>query len=402
MQLVDTPRPDALPGDIIRNTAALARDDLDREVYCILGMPIDAVDMSTVLRAIDTAAANAAAPFVLSTPNVNFLVNSQTDEDFRESLLLSDLCPPDGMPIVWIARLMGIPIRRRVAGSDIFDALKNRRRRERPLRLSLFGTTEGVAGAASERLNRERGGLNCVDWVCPGFGTVEELSHDRLIDRINESNADFLVAALGAKKGQLWLRRNHHRLQVPVRAHLGATINFAAGAVKRAPRVVQKLGLEWLWRIKEEPGLFRRYLHDGQVLVRLLATRAIPLAISARWLQLRAASNADDFAIARFADDHTATVRLSGYATARHAPQAISCLRGALASRKRIIVDLSQTRAVDARFLGLFLMVRKQLRSSGSTLRFIGVSPRLERQFRLNGLGYLLSRGKHHDVSTVG
>ena len=106
------PRPAALP------------DDLSREVYCILGIPIDAIEMSAVLRIIGMAAANR-APFVISTPNLNFLVNSQSDAEFRESVLLSDLCPADGMPIVWIARLMGIPIN---AGSQVLIFSKRLKR----------------------------------------------------------------------------------------------------------------------------------------------------------------------------------------------------------------------------------------------------------------------------------
>ena len=77
-------------------------NDLAREVYCILGMPIDAIEMPDVLRHIEAAAVNA-KPFVISTPNVNFLVNSQSDPEFRESLLFSDLCPPDGVPIIGCA-----------------------------------------------------------------------------------------------------------------------------------------------------------------------------------------------------------------------------------------------------------------------------------------------------------
>ena len=108
---------------------------------------------------------------------------------------------------------------------------------------------------------------------------MQQLSEDHYIDQINASNADFLVAALGAKKGQVWLLRNHFRLRVPIRAHLGATINFQAGAVRRAPRMLQQLGLEWLWRIKEEPALFGRYWYDGIALLRLLFTQVLPLAI---------------------------------------------------------------------------------------------------------------------------
>jgi N-acetylglucosaminyldiphosphoundecaprenol N-acetyl-beta-D-mannosaminyltransferase len=374
------------------NTTAVHHDDLDREVYCILGMPIDAIDMPAVLRSIDLAAANA-APFVISTPNLNFLVNSLTDPGFRETLLRSDLCPTDGAPIVWIARLLGIPIKKRVAGSDIFEALKFRPGAGRPLKIFLFGATEPVAAAAAERLNLGAVGLKCVGWLCPGFGDVDELSEDHFIDRINSSNADFLVAALGAKKGQLWLQRNHSRLRIPIRAHLGAVINFQAGAVKRAPYAMQKLGLEWLWRIKEEPSLFGRYWHDGGVLLRLLWTRVLPLAVGARWLKLQANRSRHDLVIVPVQNDQNVTMRLSGYATARRIPEAIACFREAVASHKQVVVDLSQTQAIDARFFGLLLMLRKQLKGRGSALEFQGVSSKLHRQFRLNELEFLLSAG---------
>ena len=163
-----------------------------------------------------------------------FWSTRQNDPEFRESLLLSDLCPADGMPIVWIARLTGIPIKHRIAGSDIFEALKARPHPKRPLKVFLFGAKESVAAAAARALN-VTAGLSCVGWICPGWGTVDELSQEIFIDQINSSNADFLVATLGAVKGQLWLKRNHRRLRIPIRSHLGATVHFQAGTVKRAP-----------------------------------------------------------------------------------------------------------------------------------------------------------------------
>jgi N-acetylglucosaminyldiphosphoundecaprenol N-acetyl-beta-D-mannosaminyltransferase len=365
-------------------------DDLSREVYCILGMPIDAVEMPTVLQRIKAAAATA-APFIISTPNLNFLVNSQVDPDFRDTLLLSDLCPTDGMPIVWIARLMGIPLKRRIAGSDIFEALKATQGAGRPLKVFLFGGAEGVAAAASKALNIEPSGLACVGTMCPGFGTVDEMSRDDIIHQINASRADFLVAALGAKKGQLWLKHNHRRLRIPIRAHLGATINFQAGTVKRAPRILRKLGLEWLWRIKEEPHLWRRYRHDGIVLLRQLVTCVLPLAIWTRWQRLRWDPKGHDLFIQQDQDEQSVTLAFFGAATARHVHKAISCFRDALLAGKKITVDLSDTRLVDARFLGLLLMLRKRLKEQQLGLELAGVSSRLEKLFHLNGVGFLLS-----------
>ncbi len=367
------------------------RDDFSREVYCVLGMPIDAVTMTNVLSRIDAAAGNR-LPYLISTPNLNFLVNSLTNHEFKESLLLSDLCPADGMPIVWIARLLGAPIKERIAGSDIFAALKSR---VRPvaLKIFLFGSTEAVAAEACQRLNFEPRGLKCVGWLCPGFGSVDELSQETILEKINASGADFLMAALGAKNGQLWLLQNHARLRIPVRAHLGATINFQAGTVKRAPRTVRRLGFEWLWRIKEEPNLFARYGHDGAVLLRLLLTHILPLLIYARWFQFLDRYSRHDFAVVRKECANNDELYLSGYATARRAPQVITAFREAVASQKSVLVDLSQIKGLDARIFGLLLMLRKQLIGQGLALKFQGASPKLQRQFRLNEVGFLLSVG---------
>src|SRR4029078_8364361 len=101
---------------------ALSRD-LEREVYGVFGIPIDRVNLAEAAAAV-RAAALAGRPYILSTPNLNFLILSRTDQEFRESLLASDLCTADGMPLVWLAKLLGIPIETRICGSDIFDFLK--------------------------------------------------------------------------------------------------------------------------------------------------------------------------------------------------------------------------------------------------------------------------------------
>jgi N-acetylglucosaminyldiphosphoundecaprenol N-acetyl-beta-D-mannosaminyltransferase len=373
--------------DVMRTNCS---DDLSREVYCILGIPVDAIDMQSVVRRIESAAANKTT-FLVTTPNLNFLVNSLSDPEFRESLLLSDLCPADGMPIVWIARLLGIPIKHRIAGSDFFAALKNRRTPAKPLSVFLFGGAEGVAEAASRALNATPSGLNCVGTCYPGFGSVEEMSRCDVIHNANSSNADFLVASLGAKKGQSWLMRNHHRLLIPVRAHLGAAINFEAGTLRRAPLFMQKFGLEWLWRIKEEPYLWRRYWTDANVLLRLLLTRVLPLIIGKRWLRLRYGHYGQNLLVAQNLGHESVTITLSGAATAPHIDKVILAFRNAIATKKSIMIDFSNTTAIDARFLGLLLVFIKATKGRGARMIVTGLSPKLEAMFRLNGVGFLLS-----------
>jgi N-acetylglucosaminyldiphosphoundecaprenol N-acetyl-beta-D-mannosaminyltransferase len=361
-------------------------DDLSREVYCILGIPVDAIGMHTVLRRIESAAAGR-TPFLISTANLNFLVNSQLDREFRESLILSDLCTPDGMPIVWIAWLAGIPIKHRIAGSDIFDALKVEHSTAQPLKIFLFGGPEGVAMAASRALNGQPSGLNCVGWLYPGYGSTEEMSRDDIIDKINSSGADFLSASLGAQKGQLWLQLNHHRLSIPVRAHLGATLNFQAGTVRRAPSIMRKLGLEWLWRIKEEPHLRRRYWNDGRVLLRLLFTHVLPFVFWTWWLRLRY-ERGEDLVVTPSYGYEAATLSLSGPANARNVNKAIPAFTEAIATKKQIVLDFSNTRTIDARFLGLLLMLKKVLENDRTAPIFVGLSPVMKIIFRLNRLDF--------------
>jgi N-acetylglucosaminyldiphosphoundecaprenol N-acetyl-beta-D-mannosaminyltransferase len=364
-------------------------DSLSRQVYCILGVPIDRITMPAVLRHIETAAAYD-APFMLSTPNLNFLVTSQFDAEFRETLLLSDLCPADGAPILWIARLLGVPIEQRIAGSDIFEALKLG---SKPLKVFFFGGAEGVAAAAARALNRGPGKLRCVGAFNPGFCSVEDMGCDEIIARVNASGADLLVASLGAMKGQLWLQRNFDRLRVPVRAHLGAALNFQAGAVKRAPVVMREWGLEWLWRIKEEPRLCGRYVNDGFTLVRLLFTSVLPLAIGS-WSRKQNRQLREHFSVTQAHDEECVTVSCSGSAVARHVERVIPVLREAIATGKRLKIDFSASEEIDARFLGLLLMVRKTLKARRMVLTLTGLSPGLERVFRLNRLNYLILEGR--------
>lgn len=371
--------------------ARLPQDDLSRRIYCVLGTPVDAVDTAAALSRIETAA-KGTLPFLLSTPNLNFLANSLHDADFRESMLRSDLCTADGMPLIWIARLLGLPIDMRVAGSALFEDLCSRNTQDDPLEVFLFGGGEGVAEAAGKALNSRSASVKCVGSLYPGFGTIEEMSSDDVIDQINASKADFLVVALGAKKGQEWLLRNHDRIQVPVRSHLGAVMNFQAGTINRAPGAFQKFGFEWLWRIKEEPHLWKRYWKDGCALIRLFMTRALPLAIGMRLDRINPLRKPQELQIKASQDVSSTRLALTGDAVERHIDVAIHYFRDVLAKETDVMIcDLSRVKRIDQRFLGLLLMVRKRAIEEGMTLKVECPSSSVRRMFRLNEAAHLLS-----------
>ncbi|NJL50176.1 MAG: WecB/TagA/CpsF family glycosyltransferase [Blastochloris sp.] len=365
-------------------------DDLSRNVYGLLGIPLDADNFQGAICSLNEAIDNRRF-CLLSTVNVDYLSNSMKDAEFRESLLRSDLCTADGFPVVWLARLMGVPLRERVAGSDVFMVLKNNGQWSSRPRFFLFGGDDGVAAAAARSLNHETGATSCVGYYNPGFVSVEEMSSDRILELINASDADFLVVALGSVKGQAWLLRNHERLRIPVRAHLGATLNFEAGTVERAPRFFQDWGMEWLWRIKEEPYLWRRYFQNLLFLLRVLMTQVAPLMLATRLGSHRGGGLDSHLHIEAIEREHDLVVELAGSATSDHISVVMDSFRSALAHNKNITIDLKKTHAIDLRFFGLLLMLRKQLTERGSSLTVQEASPALRRIFRLNGFSYLLA-----------
>ena len=108
-------------------------DDLGRNVFCLLGAIVDNIAMPEALDRIETAI-RARTPFLIATPNINFIVNAILDDEFKQTLIFSDLCLPDGMWLVRLGRLLGIPLTDRVAGSDLLEALKSRRGGENPVK----------------------------------------------------------------------------------------------------------------------------------------------------------------------------------------------------------------------------------------------------------------------------
>ena len=341
--------------------------DFHRDVYCLLGLPFDAVDMAGAVQRVRDAAAHRTPCFV-STANLNWLIGCHNDSQFRNSGISSDLITADGMPVVWIARLLGIPIRERVAGASLVEALRAVTSTRLPV--YFFGGKAGVAEAACQRLNAVPSGLVCVGFESPGFGSVEEMSSDESMARINASGADFVIVSLGAKKGQAWIERNRSRLSAPVISHLGAVVNFVAGTASRAPSWVQRCGLEWLWRIKEEPSLCSRYSADGLAFLRLLVTRVIPYA----WFMYRhkpTDRELDSAAIDIRGEGNEIVMRLRGAWVLENLKPLRNSFSEAVLSRKDLIVDLAGVSYVDAAFVGLVVLLQGHQMHHGRQLLIV-------------------------------
>ncbi|MEM9743737.1 MAG: WecB/TagA/CpsF family glycosyltransferase [Pseudomonadota bacterium] len=350
--------------------------------YCIAGIPVDALCLEDACDAIHDAAAGGGS-FTLSTPNLNFLRTALADQSFRESLLTSELCLVDGMPLLWLARLLGIPVPERVAGSTLFERLQHD---VRPLKVFFFGGPEGAAKHACDSLEHCNG-LECAGSSSPGIGTVDQLSRRELLDQINDSDADFLILALGAAKGQAWILQNRARLNIPVVSHLGAVVNFAAGTVRRAPQWMQRVGLEWLWRIREEPSLWRRYFHDAVALFRVTVLRVLPYRL---WLTRNKDHATEALSAAIDCRGQDLEVRLQGSCSEQYRATFAEVTEAASSVAGEVRLDMGSVSYLDPAGLGLLLSLEGLAKRRERMLRVTQVAPGLRRVFRWNAMDHLL------------
>jgi N-acetylglucosaminyldiphosphoundecaprenol N-acetyl-beta-D-mannosaminyltransferase len=360
--------------------------DFGRDVHCVLGLPFDALTESQAEAGLRHAAQQRKRCF-LSTPNLDFAVHCLEDASFRESVLQSDMNVADGWPIVMVARLLGVPLPGRVAGSTLFERLGTAG--EQPMSVYFFGGPDGAAEKACNRVNAAAGAMTCVGFDAPGFGSIEAMSGADRLQRINASHADFLVVALGAKKGQAWIRHNLAHITVPLISHLGAVVNFAAGSVRRAPQRVQQFGLEWLWRIREEPALWRRYANDGLTLLRLMATRVLPLAMTLHWHALRKGAAASaDISVER--GGHGNVLRMAGAWTAQNLSPLREQLDTLAKESRSVSLDLAGVSFADSAVIALLSLLYGWQRQTGQGWKVASASRHVRRVIHLACAGYLL------------
>ncbi|MCB2113627.1 MAG: WecB/TagA/CpsF family glycosyltransferase [Parvularculaceae bacterium] len=362
-----------------------ARDDFDRDVWSVSGLPIDLATAPQAVEAIEVSVRDR-SPLAFVTPNLNFLVRSFEDPSARREIIDSDLSLVDGAPLVLFGRLAGVPVKERCAGSDVFAALRLRPGfRGRRLRVFFFGGRDGAAKAAAEAVDREKRGVEAAGYLNPGHGDVESMSRPEIINEINAAKADFILVALGAAKGQRWIDRNRGDLDAPVIAHLGAVMDFAAGTIRRAPPILAKTGLEWAWRIKEEPALWRRYWRDATAFARM-APRLFRAALATRGAGSQIGScralESGSGAVIEMAGDLTVANR----DLVRRAFR--SAVQSAAGKDRPIILDFGGLRRIDASILGQLLMLEKTARMRGADLMVRNLSPQIRRLLAAHAMNY--------------
>jgi N-acetylglucosaminyldiphosphoundecaprenol N-acetyl-beta-D-mannosaminyltransferase len=238
----------------------------------ILGIPIHDV---TLDEAVEQAAAwvREGGVHQMATVNPEFVMAARRDPAFRAVLEGADLCLPDGVGITLAARYLGRPLRERVAGVDLAEALAARAARE-GWRLFLLGAAPGVADRVASVLTARYPGLTVAGTHA---GSPRREEEDDIVRRVREARADILLVAYGAPAQDLWLARNLVRTGAKVGIGVGGAFDYIAGVVPRAPRWMRRAGLEWLYRLIRQPWRWRRQ--------RVLPLYALLVLIS-RWCPL--------------------------------------------------------------------------------------------------------------------
>ncbi|MEW8340768.1 MAG: WecB/TagA/CpsF family glycosyltransferase [Candidatus Thiodiazotropha taylori] len=199
------------------------------------------------------------------TPNVNHIVLLDSDEELRQSYNSASLVLIDGKPVKWSLQILGHKIQEVVPGSSLTMEIFDKVNASENTSVFLLGAKEGVAMKAASVINNKWPNISVRGYYSPPIG-FEKDQHEceKIVKLVNRSNPDILVIGLGAPKQEIWIHKNSQNLNVGLALCVGATIDFISGDVKRAPLWMQKIGLEWLFRVYSEPRrLFLRYIKDG-------------------------------------------------------------------------------------------------------------------------------------------
>jgi N-acetylglucosaminyldiphosphoundecaprenol N-acetyl-beta-D-mannosaminyltransferase len=226
----------------------------------VLGIPLALTDYEQTLDWIDAAVAIRSRAYICVAA-VHTVMASQEDPALQAAVLGSSFTVPDGQPLVWAMNMLGHGLRSRVYGPDLMDRACERAARTGQ-RIYLYGGRSQTALAQLARMLRLRHeGLTIVGGQAPPFRELTAGEEDAVARDINRSGADVVWVGIGVPKQEKWMARMRDRLDAPVLVGVGAAFDFHAGLVPQAPDVMQRLGLEWAFRLVQEPRrLWRRYL----------------------------------------------------------------------------------------------------------------------------------------------
>jgi N-acetylglucosaminyldiphosphoundecaprenol N-acetyl-beta-D-mannosaminyltransferase len=235
----------------------------------ILGVGVSAVNISMALASIDKWIVRREANYVCVT-GVHGIMESYRNEAVRKIHNSAGLVVPDGMPLVWLSRFKGIHHVRRVYGPDLMLAVC-KQSLDRGYRHFLYGGASGVCEQLTARLQSKFPGLKIVGSYSPPFRMLDHEEDRKIVDELNAARPDIVWVGISTPKQEIWMAQHVGRLLAPVLIGVGAAFDFHAGLKHQAPRWMMRAGLEWMFRLVQEPRrLGPRYLANNPQFVGLV------------------------------------------------------------------------------------------------------------------------------------
>ena len=231
------------------------KSTIPNNIVEILGVPINRISSEEVTNILVMWALSDRTHHVV-TVNPEFVMIAQQNKEFLTVLQKASLRIADGIGILWASHLLGKPIIERVTGSDTIHSFA-KAASKKGIRFFFLGAAQGVAELAADALRKDYPGIEIVGTYA---GSPREKEEEEICERIISARPHVLLVAYGAPMQDLWIARTAHKLKIPVAIGVGGTFDFLAKTVKRAPKWMQRFGIEWLFRLIQEPRRWRRML----------------------------------------------------------------------------------------------------------------------------------------------
>ncbi|HEX4646314.1 MAG TPA: WecB/TagA/CpsF family glycosyltransferase [Verrucomicrobiae bacterium] len=339
----------------------------------MLGVAFDNVNLQGTVARIDEMI-SARTPRYIVTANVDFLVQSRRDAELRRILLDAHLVLCDGMPLIWASRLLGNPLPERVAGSDLVPELI-RLAAKKNHRLFFLGATPEANAQAIANVRKQFPSM-VVGGYSPPFRPLAEMDNEEIAKRIRAVRPDIMLVSFGCPKAEKWIAANIHSLGVPVMIGVGATIDFLAGRVRRAPLWMQRAGVEWLFRVWQEPRrLSRRYFTD---LWPFGCAMAAQLWRMENYFRRTTIKEFCSLAASEPAWRRIRTPRKFDAKVVEHDQWVLEVV-----DNRHCLLDMADTDFIDSTGIGLLLQLRKKMQSAGKKLVLMGLNRALKRALEL-------------------
>jgi len=233
--------------------------------FLVLGIRVNAVQIPDVVGILEQWIADRDRTHYVAVTGMHGVSESQNDSYFRTTLQDADLVVPDGMPLVWLGRWHGFPLKRRVYGPELTATFMQQTGAR--YRHFFYGGAPGVADNLA-KVSQESYGINVVGTYCPPFRPLTSEEDKEVVSIINAARPDVVWVGLSTPKQERWMYEHRGLLNVPVLLGVGAAFDLNTGKLRQAPRWMRENGLEWLFRLLAEPRrLWRRYLVNGSKFV---------------------------------------------------------------------------------------------------------------------------------------